>query len=848
MDDRPPTTARVLYVALDACDAATMVDLARAGACPNIARLLAEGAVVETVAPYGTFVGSTWKSFATGLEVGHHRYHNWVQLAEGQYDFRPTSPRESGGTPFWETLSARGRSVCVLDVPHSELPSELHGILLKEWGCHDRHHGTASFPAELLDELAQAVGDHPYGSCPPPRGEDQFAPCDYTLRDGVHRTLDEQRRLFELITQGLDAKRRASLHLLDRGGWDLFISVVGESHCVGHQLWHVHQQDHPRHDAAARRLLGDPVLEVYRRLDGVIGEHLDRAGPDAACYVHLSHGMQSHFDGDHLLDEVLLRLDDDDRSGVPTGWRSQVARRVLDAAPSSVGQPLRHLAAAGLRRRIAAAPPAPAIIHGPRADRRWFWIPNNTAVSGLRFNVVGREPSGLVAEADREALAAIIERGLLELINVDTGGPAVRRVVRAEDVLERSPGDTFPDLFVEWHRSVPVERVWSPRIGTVYAPYEHWRTGDHTDRGLLLATGPRITPGVRADPMGLTEIAPTLAASLGEDLDGLDGAPRWDLVAGGRQPAAALASAIPVPDVAPAASRDAREDAPRLAEGALDLAHQALRAVEGATQVLEPAVTALEAATRELERAQQVWTTKAWLGAVDVEEDRLISVVTPTHERPHLLASAIDSVIAQSYRRWEMLVVDDGGDTAKSIVASVGDERVRAFRVEHGGPAAARNAALREARGEVITYLDDDNVLDQDWLKAVAWAFQNHPDHDVLYGARVIDDWDRVHGLPSRGWPRMQFNPFDRDRLLQGNIADIGVVAHRAGLPEARFDERLWEYADWDLFLALTEHRVPLELPAVAVYYRTSEAERLSDAHPADHALVLDKWANRPPT
>ena len=42
------------------------------------------------------------------------------------------------------------------------------------------------------------------------------------------------------------------------------------------------------------------------------------------------------------------------------------------------------------------------------------------------------------------------------------------------------------------------------------------------------------------------------------------------------------------------------------------------------------------------------------------------------------------------------------------------------------------------------------------------------------------------------------------------------MVAHHAGLPEARFDERLWEFADWDLLLALTEHRTPLELTAVA--------------------------------
>ena len=125
------------------------------------------------------------------------------------------------------------------------------------------------------------------------------------------------------------------------------------------------------------------------------------------------------------------------------------------------------------------------------------------------------------------------------------------------------------------------------------------------------------------------------------------------------------------------------------------------------------------------------------------------------------------------------------------VVAEVGDERVTAIEIEHRGPAAARNAGLTAARGSIITYLDDDNVFDPGWLQAVTWAFANHSDDDVLYGARVIDDEIRVHEVGEGGWPWLQLNPFDRSQLRQDNIADMGVMAHRAGLPGARFDERL---------------------------------------------------------
>ena len=63
------------------------------------------------------------------------------------YDVRLTSPARRWARPFWETLSDRGRRIAVLDVPHADVPESFNGVLVKEWGCHDRHHGTGVVPA-----------------------------------------------------------------------------------------------------------------------------------------------------------------------------------------------------------------------------------------------------------------------------------------------------------------------------------------------------------------------------------------------------------------------------------------------------------------------------------------------------------------------------------------------------------------------------------------------------------------------------------------------------------------------------------------------------------------------------
>jgi predicted AlkP superfamily phosphohydrolase/phosphomutase len=802
-------STQVVYIGFDACDADLMEQLAASGRCPSFARLLDEGAVVPTVAPYGTFVGSSWMTISTGRNVPRHGYWNWVEVDPVTYEPLDTTPRSATGVPFWKQVAAAGRKVAAFDVPHMEALALPGGITVKEWGCHDRHDGTAANPSTLLDELDQLVGRHPVGCRSHPDGHEAFAPCDYTLRETTVRSPDELQQLADLLSAGVDAKIAANAHLFDRGPWDLFISVMGEGHCAGHQFWHVHDPEHPRHDPADRRMLGDPVTDTYEGLDRALGDLLARVDPDTTVYVQLNHGMRSHFDGDHLFDELLLRIDNALDGRFRPGGPSQLAGRLMKAAPAKARPALQQLMAAGVRLQARRGLPEPARPTGPGPDRRWYQVAGNTSVGAVRFNLAGRESQGKVAPGrEYEQMCHELERALLDVIDIDTGRPLVRRVVPAAEVYDRTPDDRLPDLFVEWNRDKLIERVWSPLVGTVVAPYANWRTGDHHDRGVMIARGPGIAPGRRTTPMTLMDVAPTVAAAVGVELHDVDGVARRDLLPVG----------IATRANGPSRSSDVEE------------LHRLLGEMHQRVQVTE--------------REHAVWTTMAWLAQEPSCDDVLVSVITPTYQRPAALAEAIQSVLAQRHQRWEMLIVDDGSDTARKVVESFDDKRLRVFDAEHGGACAARNVALDEVRGELVTYLDDDNLLDPGWLHAVVWAFREHPGDSVLYGARIIDDSLRVIGAGHGGWPWMQFNPFDRHELEQHNFADMGVIAHRATVA-ARFDPTLVECGDWDFLLALTEDTVPLELPAIAAYYRTGGDDRLTGQQPADAERVRQKWAER---
>ena len=117
----------------------------------------------------------------------------------------------------------------------------------------------------------------------------------------------------------------------------------------------------------------------------------------------------------------------------------------------------------------------------------------------------------------------------------------------------------------------------------------------------------------------------------------------------------------------------------------------------------------------------------------------LVSVITPFFNAAPHLAEAIDSVLAQAHRPLELLLVDDGSTDGSLAVArrlAGTSEDVRLLRLARNlGPAAARNAALRQARGTYLTFLDADDLMLPDRLAFQIEYLRAHPDVDVVVGA-----------------------------------------------------------------------------------------------------------------
>lgn len=265
------------------------------------------------------------------------------------------------------------------------------------------------------------------------------------------------------------------------------------------------------------------------------------------------------------------------------------------------------------------------------------------------------------------------------------------------------------------------------------------------------------------------------------------------------------------------------------------------------TDALEERETRQTRVVEDMKNLIGIEAVSRWIRHVTLRSNPLVSVVLPTRKRPKELERAIQSVIAQRYENWELLVVDDGGSVdSRSVVEAAGDARISWSEIPTSGVAAARNTALRQAKGELIAYIDDDNMMDSGWLFAVVWAFEQRPEVDVLYGAFVIDDMLRVTGEQSGAMPWAFLHPWDREVLRDHNLADMSAIAHRAGAPGAWFDEQLRELNDWDLLVRLTADKDPLVLPAVSCYYTTDASDRLTNGptHDRDRATVSARAAS----
>lgn len=230
---------------------------------------------------------------------------------------------------------------------------------------------------------------------------------------------------------------------------------------------------------------------------------------------------------------------------------------------------------------------------------------------------------------------------------------------------------------------------------------------------------------------------------------------------------------------------------------------------------------------------------RSLLNAPSADACPLVSVIMPTWNRAEIIADAIRSVVEQSYLSWELLVCDDGSeDNTEAVVTSFLDERIRYVPLPKRGGAAARNAGLAIARGEIIAYLDSDNFWHPDFIALMVAALDKHPGRSTVY-ADFIDYHEDARGQFSiRSVRRPSFN---HERLLERNFIDLNSFVHRRELYDlfGGFNEALTRRQDYDLIIKYTWLRDPVHVRCLlALYQRNDKLQQVTQAMREDDSCV----------
>jgi predicted AlkP superfamily phosphohydrolase/phosphomutase len=404
----------------------------------------------------------------------------------------------------------------VFDAPYTHPETDFRGVQLFEWGTWAHYWQRMSTPPDILRRLQKACGSYPLGMEANDMGLSYIDPADM------------QRRLVASTA----AKAQAAAWLLAETPWDLSFVVFGETHPAAHYCWSS-ATEHTGNGSTDQYML----RPVYEAVDRGIATLLAGAGDDTTVFVVSGDGVGPNHSGWHLLPGVLQRLGflvSSDPASVEAVQQHDEAYEVGQGKRDPI-KALRNLIPKDLRKQVARR--LPARLREALARRvdlggidwsqtRAYCLP--TDLEGcIRINLQGREPAGIVrVGAEYQAVCDELTAALGELVDPTTGRPAVRQVIRTDEVFPGRRRAYLPDLIVLWTEGSQLTQLTSPKIGTVTHVSPDARPGTHTATAFVLAHGPAIDPGTTIAGAHVLDFAPTMLSRFTMRLpDHLEGRP-----------------------------------------------------------------------------------------------------------------------------------------------------------------------------------------------------------------------------------------------------------------------------------------------------------------------------------
>ncbi len=476
----------ILIIGLDGADWRILDPWLEDGSLPTLAALKARGRwgdLTSTIRPESSIA---WTTFATGVNAGKHGIFGFVAQRPDDYGLTLNTAASIRAPSFWQYAAAAGRRIALLNIPMTYPPRAFPDGALVAGMLTPDVRAPFTQPPELRERLLAAVPD-------------------YAIN--VERTGMKLRDFIRATTRAIQARGRAARWLLQQDDWDAMVAVFTATDRLQHYTLHLLHPDHPRHNPdEARRLLPE-LLAAYQAIDAAIADLLNEAGPDPTVIILSDHGFSPVTRAFHI--NAWLR---------DNGWLALTAPP--PAAQPDLWQRLRQRP--GLR-RIKRSLPGLRDIRRPPAIAPWMtridWSRTRAVYSpsgGIRFNIRGREPQGIVDESDLDDLAAELIAALLAF---DADSQFIADIYDRSELYAGPMLAYAPDLIIEPVRNddMRFNAIIRNNPTTAQTGDSGELTGNHAPQGILLALGPGVKP-VDWRPAPVDAIPATIASARLQDL------------------------------------------------------------------------------------------------------------------------------------------------------------------------------------------------------------------------------------------------------------------------------------------------------------------------------------------
>jgi predicted AlkP superfamily phosphohydrolase/phosphomutase len=500
-----------LLIGLDGATFTILDPYAERGVMPFLGELMERGsrAVLRSVMP--PLTPPAWTSLMTGKHPGQHGVFDFFQKEDpDSIYFRFTSSQDVNSATIWTIASDAGRRVISLNFPLMFPAPPVDGCVvpggMMPWrqlrlGCH---------PPGLFDRLKRLPGFNPRAMLDMELEVKAIEGCpDDEYADWVERHIDREERWFEVLT-----------HLLDTQPAELVAVLFDGVDKLQHLCWRfIDPACRPSRPTAWERSMIDRCERYFRRLDAMLAELVERAGPQATVILASDHGFGPTRDVFHVNSWL-------EREGYLV-WAGEGGGPPADETAVGFAQMTRHVHALDWNRTLAYA----------------------ATPSSQGINIVTRVPGGddPLPLDDRRRIAAELVEALRDVRRPHDGRPVIAEVWTREQAFAGPHEDLAPDLSLVLADGGTISILPSE---TLVARRPETR-GHHRWEGIFVASGPGIRVGAAVGELSIVDVAPLVLHRLGlpvpDDMAGRVPVEIFDPEALLRRPPRRAAAAAPPP-------------------------------------------------------------------------------------------------------------------------------------------------------------------------------------------------------------------------------------------------------------------------------------------------------------